>query len=167
MKRTSAKSLIPFACFLASVAFVLPLALFAISSSLSLRSFRTPSQSALGYVTHAFSVALLVLVPSLLALRPTFRWRWAVVAIVAVSAGFAISLHFLPHLRATGVVTSSSSWVFFLVGLALMVVSALLAPATRASAASRRWTILSLEVLAYVCVVAGAFLFTSIPLYIE
>jgi len=167
MKLLTVKSLIPFACFLVSVAFALPLALFAVSSELSLRSFHTPSQSALGYITHAFSVALLVLVPSLFALLPAFRWRWALFAIVAATVSFAVSLHFLPHLRVAGVVSNSSSWVFFLVGLALMVVSALLAPAACASVASRRWTILSIEVFAYVCVVAGTFVFTFIPLYAE
>jgi len=167
VKQISANQFIPFGCFLASIAFVLPLALFAISSSLSLRSFRTPWQSTLGYSTHVVAIVIIVLLPSLLALRPFFLWRWTVVAVVAAAAGFALSLHFLPHLRAFAIFTNPSAWVFFLVAFVLMVASALLAVAARASVSRRRWLVVSCEAFAYLCLLAGAFVFTSIPLYVE
>ena len=167
MKQLAATFLIPFACSFASIAFALPLTLFAISSCLSLRSFSTPQQSALGYLTQALAIAILVALPSLLALRPIFRWRWAVVAIVAAAAGFVLSLRALPHLRAFGFVTSASAWVFFLAALALMVISALLAPAVRAAVSRRRWVVLSGEAVAYLCLATAAFVFTSVTLYVE
>jgi hypothetical protein len=167
VKQLTANSLIPFACSLASIAFVLPLTLFAISSGLSLRSFSSPQQSALGYLTQALAIAILVALPALLALRPIFRWHWAAVAIVAASAGFFLSLRALPHLRAFGLVTSASAWVFFLVALGLMVISALLAPATRTALLRRRWVVLSGEAVAYLCLTSVAVVFTSVALYVE
>ena len=167
MKQLTASSLIPFACTLASIAFVLPLALFAISSCLSLRSFSTPQQSALGYLTQALAIAILVALPSCFALLPVFRWRWSVVAIVAAAAGVFLSLRALPHLRVFGFVTSASAWVFFLSALAVMVISALLAPAARAAFLRRRWVVLSGEAVAYLCLASAAFVFTSVTLYVE
>ena len=164
MKQLTATSLIPFACSLASIAFALPLSLFAISSHLSLRSVSTPQQSALGHLTQALAFAILVALPSLLALRPVFHWRWAVVAIVAAAAGIVLSLRALPHLGAFGFL---STGVFSLAALALMVAAALLAAAIRTAVVRRRWIVFSCEAVAYLCVALAALLFTSVILYVE
>jgi hypothetical protein len=89
-----------------------------------------------------------------------FRWRWAVVAIVATAAGFVFSLRAVPHLHPF--VTSSSACAFSLVALALTVSSAILAPATRAAVVGQRWIVLSCDVIAYLCLAFLAFAFTSI-----
>ena len=81
-------------------------------------------QSALGYITHATAIGIVVALPSLLVLRPVTLWRSTLIAAVAAAAGFAISLRFLPHWHPISILTNSSVWLFSGAAFALMLASA-------------------------------------------
>lgn len=161
-----AKSLVPLCLSFALFAFVLTPALFAVSSSLSLRSIPSPSQSFLGTVTHLAALACIVIVPCILAAIGKHCWGWS--AFYAAASGsifLALRAGSEPHFAQ--VIQLPIGVVSFLVFFALMITAAIFGVFIRASYIKQKWIALSIQVLGCLAVAFGAFVYLAIPLFVE
>jgi hypothetical protein len=162
-----AKSLVPLCISFALFAFVLTPALFAISSSLSLRSIPTPSQSVLGTVTHLIALVCIGIVPCILAIIGKHCWGCTALYAVASALMFLLTSRFAPEAHFAEVVRLPIGVVSFLVLFALMITAAIFGVFIRASYIKRKWVTFWVQVLGYLVVPFGAFVYLAIPLFVE
>lgn len=167
MIQDRARSLVPLCISFALFAFVLTPALFAISSSLSLRSIPTPSQSALGTVTHLIALVFIGIAPCILAVFGKHCRGWTAVYAVASALMFLLISRFAPEVHFTEIIRLPIGVVSFLVLFVLMMAAATFGVFIRASYFKRKWGVFWVQVLGYLVVAFGAFVYLAIPLFVE
>ena len=167
MIQDRAKSLVPLCISFALFAFVLTPALFAISSSLSLRSIPTPSHSALGTVTHLIALVCIAIAPCVLAVIGKHYWRWTALYAVASALTFFLISRFVPDAHFAEFIRLPIGVASFLILFGLMISAATFGVFIRASYLKQKWVVFWLQMLAYFVVVFGAFAYLAIPLFVE
>lgn len=157
MIQDRAKSLVPLCISFALFAFVLTPALFAISSSLSLRSIPTPTQSVLGTATHLIALTFIGIAPCILTVSGKHSWGWTALYSVASSLIFLLTSRFAPEVHFSEIIRLPIGVVSFLVLFALMISAATFGVFIRASYLDRKWVAFCVQMLGYLVVAFGAF----------
>lgn len=167
MIQDKSKSIVPLCISYALFALVLTPALFAISSTVSLRSIPTPSHSALGTVTHLIALVCIAIVPCILAVIGNHYWRWTALYAVASALTYFLISRFVPDANFAEVIRLPIGVASFMILFGLMISAATFGVFIRASYLKRNWIVFWVQVLAYIVVTCGAFAYLAIPLFVE